>query len=173
MVCLASPTLPLVLRPLEEADAPDLVRIHREPEVMRWWDEPAEGFPWDEPESTRFTIEISGVVAGLIQFSEESEPKYRHAAVDIFLSARHQGQGYGAEAVRVLAGHLFTEAPPSDHDRSGGRQRGGDRRLRAAGFRTVGVMRLAERDSDGEGWHDAVIMELVRSPDTPPRARND
>src|SRR5581483_4398254 len=106
---LASPKLPLVLRPLRGDDAPALLRIHREPEVMRWWDQPADGFPWDEPESIRFTIEISGEVAGLAQFSEETEPKYRHAAVDIFISARHQGQGYGSEAVRLLSEYLLAE----------------------------------------------------------------
>ncbi len=38
-----------------------------------------------------------------------------------------------------------------------------------AGFVRVGVMRLAERDSDGNGWHDALLMELVVDPSTSPR----
>jgi aminoglycoside 6'-N-acetyltransferase len=29
------------------------------------------------------------------------------------------------------------------------------------GFRRVGVMRQAERDADGEGWHDSLLMELL------------
>jgi aminoglycoside 6'-N-acetyltransferase len=29
------------------------------------------------------------------------------------------------------------------------------------GFRPVGVMRQAERDIDGQGWHDALLMELL------------
>ena len=33
-----------------------------------------------------------------------------------------------------------------------------------AGFRRVGVLRLAERDSDRNGWHDALMMELVVDP---------
>jgi aminoglycoside 6'-N-acetyltransferase len=33
-----------------------------------------------------------------------------------------------------------------------------------AGFVPVGVMRLAERDSDGSGWHDSLMMELVVEP---------
>jgi aminoglycoside 6'-N-acetyltransferase len=30
-----------------------------------------------------------------------------------------------------------------------------------AGFKAVGVMRAAERDPDGNGWHDSLMMELV------------
>ncbi|HEV8688423.1 MAG TPA: hypothetical protein VGQ84_14165, partial [Gaiellaceae bacterium] len=68
----------MILRPLAEGDEAELRRILATPEVTRWWDVPDEGFPWtDEPEATRLTIEVDGVVAGLIQFSEELDPKYR------------------------------------------------------------------------------------------------
>ena len=30
-----------------------------------------------------------------------------------------------------------------------------------AGFRPVGVMRRYERDADGGGWHDGLLMELL------------
>jgi aminoglycoside 6'-N-acetyltransferase len=30
-----------------------------------------------------------------------------------------------------------------------------------AGFRTVGVLRSYERDPDGTGWHDGLLMEYV------------
>jgi ribosomal protein S18 acetylase RimI-like enzyme len=30
-----------------------------------------------------------------------------------------------------------------------------------AGFKPVGVMRLSERDADGDGWHDSLLMELL------------
>src|SRR5436189_1182339 len=75
----------LVLRALAPADAAELRRIHLTPEVRRWWDEPADGFPWDEPDATRCTIEFDGRVAGLIQYWEQTEPKYRHAGIDLFL----------------------------------------------------------------------------------------
>ena len=29
------------------------------------------------------------------------------------------------------------------------------------GFRRVGVMRSYERDADGQGWHDGLLMELL------------
>jgi aminoglycoside 6'-N-acetyltransferase len=83
----------MVLRPLAARDEAELLRIHRTPEVLRWWDVPAAGFPWDEPEATRWTIEVDGKVAGLIQFWEEPEPKYRHASIDLFLDPALHGQG--------------------------------------------------------------------------------
>jgi aminoglycoside 6'-N-acetyltransferase len=30
-----------------------------------------------------------------------------------------------------------------------------------AGFARVGVMRRAERDTEGDAWHDALLMEFV------------
>ena len=30
-----------------------------------------------------------------------------------------------------------------------------------AGFKAVGVMRRYERDIDGEGWHDGLLMDFV------------
>jgi hypothetical protein len=54
----------LILRLLAEGDAAELRRIHETAEVARWWDLPAESFPWDEPESTRLTIVLDGAVVG-------------------------------------------------------------------------------------------------------------
>jgi aminoglycoside 6'-N-acetyltransferase len=33
------------------------------------------------------------------------------------------------------------------------------------GFRRVGVMRSYERDVDGDGWHDGLLMELLATDD--------
>jgi RimJ/RimL family protein N-acetyltransferase len=152
----------LVLRPLAESDQAELLRIHRTPEVLRWWDVPAEGFPWDEPGSTRWTIEVDGKVAGLIQLSEELEPKYRHASIDLFLDPALHGRGLGTEAVRRVVRHLI-------HDRGHHRvtidpaaaNTAAIRAYEKAGFRRVGVMRHYERDVGGAGWHDGLLMELL------------
>jgi aminoglycoside 6'-N-acetyltransferase len=152
----------MILRPLAEGDEAELLRIHLTPEVMRWWDIPEQDFPWDEPESTRLTIEIDGAVAGLIQYSEENEPKYRHAGIDLFLDPALHGRGYGSEAmrrvVRLLIGerghHRITIDPAMMNVAA-------IRAYEKAGFKPVGVMRQAERDVDGTGWHDALLMELL------------
>lgn len=152
----------MTLRPVAEGDQTELLRIHRAPEVRRWWDEPDEGFPWDEPESTRLVIEVEGKVAGLIQYWEETEPKYRHAGIDLFLDPALHGRGLGTEAVRQVVRllieerghHRITIDPAADNAAA-------IRAYEKAGFRPVGVMRQYERDVDGEGWHDGLLMELV------------
>ncbi len=150
------------LRPLAAGDEAALCRIRALPEVVRWWDVPEKGFPWDEPESTRLTIELDGAVAGLIQFWEESEPKYRHAGIDLFLDPAWHGRGVGTEAVRRLVRHLVEDL---GHHRvtidPACANVAAIRAYEKAGFRRVGVMRRAERDLGGRGWHDALLMEYV------------
>jgi aminoglycoside 6'-N-acetyltransferase len=152
------------LRPLAAGDEEELLRIHRTPEVAMWWDEPYDGFPWDEPESTRFTILVDGRVAGMIQYAEESEPKYRHAAIDLFLDPALHGRGVGTEAVRKvvrvlideLGHHRITIDPATDNIAA-------VKSYTKVGFKPVGVMRQHERDADGQGWHDSLLMELLAS----------
>jgi aminoglycoside 6'-N-acetyltransferase len=152
----------LTLRPIAEGDEAELRRIRGSPEVMQWWDPLEEDFPWEEPEATRLTIEVDGAVAGMIQFSEELEPKYRHASIDLFLDPALQGRGLGTEAVRRIVRHLtedrghhrITIDPATSNVAA-------IRAYEKAGFRRVGVMRRAERDADGGGWHDSLLMELV------------
>jgi aminoglycoside 6'-N-acetyltransferase len=156
----------LVLRPLAATDVDELLRIHATPAVRRWWDAPDEGFPLtDDPDSTRLTIEVDGKVAGMVQFSEELDPKYRHAAIDVFLDPAFHGRGIGTEAVRRVVRlliderghHRITIDPAADNAAA-------IRSYEKIGFRPVGVMRRYERDADGKGWHDGLLMELVVDP---------
>jgi len=132
--------------------------------VVRWWDVPDETFPWDEPESTRLTIEVDGVVAGLVQYWEEPEAKYRHAGIDLFLDPAIHGRGVGTEVVRRVVrlliderGHHRITIDPATMNIAA------IKAYTKAGFTAVGVMRKAERDAGGGGWHDCLLMELVVS----------
>ncbi len=154
------------LTPLAASDAEALRAIRRDPRVAERWDELEPDFPLhDEPESTRYTIHHDGEIAGMIQFGEETEPKYRHASIDIFVAPAHQGRGVGSEAVQLVVDHLLGECghhrltidPAADNAAA-------IACYAKAGFVPVGVMRLAERDSDGGGWHDSLMMELVAEP---------
>ena len=159
----------LRLRPLAPEDEAELLRIHATPEVARWWDAPDEGFPFtDDPGVTRLVIEVDGAVAGLIQYAEELEPKYRHASIDLFLDPARHNQGLGTEAVRRVVrmlvdgrGHHRVTIDPAAANVAA------IRAYEKAGFRPVGVMRSYERDADGQGWHDGLLMELVIGADTP------
>jgi aminoglycoside 6'-N-acetyltransferase len=151
------------LRPLESGDVAELQRIRRTPRVERWWDALEDDFPLgDEPEATRWTIEVDGAVAGMVQFTEESEPKYRHASIDLFVDPSLQGRGVGTEAVKQAVRHLIEERghhritidPATENVAA-------IRAYEKAGFKPVGVMRRSERDADGQGWHDSLVMELL------------
>ncbi len=166
----------ITLTPTVEQDGPALRALHSTPEVVEWWDQPDPGFPMhDEPESTRFTIRYAEAIVGLVQYGEENEPKYRSASVDIFVGPAFHNRGIGTDALRKVVGLLITERghhrvtiDPAAHNHAA------IRCYEKAGFKPVGLMRLAERDSDGKGWHDALMMELVIEPPGPdgePNAR--
>src|SRR5439155_10134785 len=149
----------------------ELRRILATPEVRRWWDDPNPGFPWtDDPEATRLTIEVDSAVAGLIQFSEELDPKYRHAGIDLFLDPALHGRGLGTEALRRVVRHLIDER---GHHRitidPAAANVAAIRTYEKVGFRRVGVMRRYERDTGGEGWHDGLMMELLAGEETDSR----
>jgi len=157
----------LRLTPLAEGDAAALRAIRADPAVERWWDPLEPDFPMgDEPETTRLTIHHEGEIAGMVQFGEELEPKYRHAWIDIFVAPSHQGRGVCTEAIRLVVDHLLRERghhritidPAADNAAA-------IACYAKAGFTPVGVMRLAERDADGRGWHDSLMMELVVEPE--------
>lgn len=153
----------LVLRPLAKDDEAELLRIHSTPEVALWWDLPEEGFPWsDEPESTRFAIVLDGALAGMIQFSEDPGPKYRHATIDLFLDPAIHGQGVGTEAVRRVVRHLIEER--GHHRITIDPSVGNTAAIRCyekVGFRPVGVMRRYERRIGSGEWRDGLLMEVL------------
>jgi aminoglycoside 6'-N-acetyltransferase len=151
------------LRVLAPRDAAELRRICATPEVARWWGAPEDAFPLgDEDDVTRLTIEVDGVVAGMVQFGEELDPKYRHASIDLFLDPALHGRGIGTEVVRRVVRQLVDERghhritidPAADNAAA-------IRAYEKVGFRRVGVMRRYERDVDGRGWHDGLLMELL------------
>ncbi len=153
----------LTLRPLVEQDAAELRRIHSTPEVAYWWDLPEDDFPLaDELEATRLTILVDGAVAGMIQYLEETEPRYRHAAIDVFLDPELHGRGLGTEALRQLVrlliderGHHRITIDPACANAAAVRS------YEKAGFREVGVMRRSEREVGGDAWRDCLLMELI------------
>jgi aminoglycoside 6'-N-acetyltransferase len=157
----------VVLRPLEPSDRAAMTRILAEPEVARWWiheglDIAVDGI-FDDADEVRLAIEVDGDVAGMIQFSEELTPDYRHAGIDIFVATAFQGRGIGPEAIRLVARHLFEDR--GHHRLTIDPAAANDRAIRAyekVGFRRVGLMRRYERSIDGT-WHDGLLMDMLAS----------
>ena len=155
----------VVLRPLEEADLDGVAAILTEPEGVRWWG-PHDATRVrrdfvDDPDTEPFAIESGGELIGLVIYSEERDPDYRHAALDIGLTTSRQGQGLGPEALRLLARHLFEER--GHHRLTIDPAAANARAIRAyerVGFKPVGVLRRYERGPDGE-WRDGLLMDLL------------
>lgn len=155
----------VTLTPLRYEHAERLRVIRKAEQVRCWWadlDSDNPDWPLEADAPVRFSVLSGGEVIGMIQYSEEPDPRYRHAGVDIFLAPDAQGRGLGREAVRLLSAHLFAEHghhrlvidPAVDNVAAIGC-------YTSVGFRPVGLMRAYERDVDGPGWHDAVLMELL------------
>ncbi|RJL21753.1 GNAT family N-acetyltransferase [Bailinhaonella thermotolerans] len=145
----------VLLRPVTPEDTPELRRILAEPEVARWWHH-------QEEFGDMLAIVHEGDVAGAIQYFEEEDDDYRHASIDVFLDPARRGKALGVDAVRALARWLITER---GHHRltidPAAANTAAIRAYEKVGFRPVGVMRAYERDVDGRGWHDNLLMDLL------------
>lgn len=154
----------VTLRPVGPGDRDSLQRIFSDPQVARWWGDPArsvrDALNLMEGESG-FVIELGDEAIGFIQCFEENDPMYRYAAIDLALHSDWQGKGLGPDAIRTLAkyltgerGHHRITIDPAAHN---------TRAIKAyekVGFKSVGIMRKYERGPDGE-WHDGLLMELL------------
>lgn len=140
--------------------------ILSDPTVHPWWQagDPAADareLTGRDDEVMVWAIEVDGVVVGVIQAHEETEPRYRHAGIDIALGAGGQNRGLGTDAVRTVARwlieqrghHRLTIDPAASNARA-------IASYSKVGFRPVGRMRHYEGDLDGS-WHDGLLMDLL------------
>lgn len=153
----------VVLRPLEAVHAEGLRAIRLTPEVAERWGPLEDDFPLaDEPTATRFAIVVDEELTGMVQFSEENEPDYRHAEVDIFLDPRRHNRGLGTDAVTILAKHLIETR---GHHRlvlgTAIDNHQARRCYEKAGFRHVGITHRSGRDFRTGEFADEWFMELV------------
>jgi aminoglycoside 6'-N-acetyltransferase len=150
------------LRPVGRDDIGRLVEIIAAEGVVEWWG------PYDEDRAMRelldgswFAVEHEDEVIGLVGCTEEDDPQYRSAGIDVSLHPAWHGRGLGADTVRTLARwlveerghHRLTIDPAVDNARA-------IRSYERVGFRPVGVMRRYERLPDG-GWRDGLLMDLL------------
>jgi aminoglycoside 6'-N-acetyltransferase len=148
------------LRPVRAEDLPVLHDILEEPEVAEWWRR-TEWERVDELGAVTFAIEFEGRVVGCIQYTEQTDPDYRSAAIDIFVSAAVHGRGVGSDAMRTLIAwlidarghHRLMVDPATANARA-------IHVYRRLGFRPVGVLRRYER-VEGDHYRDALLLDLL------------
>jgi aminoglycoside 6'-N-acetyltransferase len=166
----------LTLRPLAEEDLGPLAAFVADPSVAPWWgdiSDPAYVADGLRSDGTAFAIEVGGALAGWLGISEEQEPEYRHAGLDLMLAPGYQDRGLGSEALRTAirwlaearGHHRFTIDPSVRNERA-------IRAYEAVGFRPVGVMRRYERRADGS-WSDSLLMDLLADELTSSPRRHD
>jgi aminoglycoside 6'-N-acetyltransferase len=149
---------------LREGEDARLAAVVVSPGVREWWGtvDDIDVIRRDlHNEGTAFAIEVDGALAGWLGFTEEKEPDYRHAGLDIFLAPEFQGQGFGPRALRLAARWLVSER--GHHRLTIDPDRANDRAIKAyarVGFRPVGVMRRYARGADGT-WRDGLLMDLL------------
>jgi aminoglycoside 6'-N-acetyltransferase len=155
----------VTLRPLREADLPRVLEILQQPQVSAWW--PGYTMPrlradtLDAEDATPFAIELQGDLVGLIMYTEQTDPYYTSAGIDVALDTERLGRGLGSDALRTLAHYLFetvghhrlTIDPALANERA-------IAAYRKVGFEPVGVMREYELGADGT-WHDNLLLDML------------
>lgn len=146
----------LRLRPLEEGDAPALLALFSDPQVMRYWSTP----PWTGIERALQTIasDRESMAAGehlRLAITRRDDPLLigtctlfnlvpacRRAEIGYALAPAHQGHAYMDEALRALLRHGFTTMQlnrvEADIDP---RNEASARTLERLGFRREGLLR--------------------------------
>jgi aminoglycoside 6'-N-acetyltransferase len=156
----------VVLRPVRPDDLLPLARILATPEVARWW--PAydlarveREFRGPDENERIYAIESGGELVGAILATEEADPEFRHASIDLFLDPAVHGRGLGPDAIRTLAAqlidvdghHRLTIDPAADNAFA-------IRAYKKVGFRPVGRLRRYQRMLDCS-WIDGMLMEML------------
>lgn len=153
------------LEPFDIRHVAALRALRVQPGVLQWWGPLEPGFPFDEPESSRFAIVVDGAVAGLIQWGDSSCDETRHAYVDIFVGDDWAGRGIGTEAMRQMTRtlieqhgyHRITLDPAVENEAA-------IRSYEKVGFRRIGVLERSYHEPYSAEWRDELLMELVADP---------
>ncbi|HJP89135.1 MAG TPA: GNAT family N-acetyltransferase [Candidatus Limnocylindrales bacterium] len=156
----------VTLRPMRQSDRASIIELLEDPSIAAIWDTRGAEHSADEllagdANFTVWAIEVEGEFAGSIQASEEADPDYRRAGIDIFVSTRFQDRGLGTDALRTLVRYLIdirghhrlTIDPAASNTRA-------IRSYEKVGFKPVGIMRRYERGKDGS-FHDGLLMDLL------------
>jgi aminoglycoside 6'-N-acetyltransferase len=155
----------VTLRLLAEEELPRLLEMLLHPVVAEWWP----GYDlarlradmFDDPHGTAFAVDLDGVFVGMVLVTEQSDPYYRSAGLDIALDADCVGKGLGTDTLRTIIRHLFDDRghhritidPALSNERAIGV-------YQKVGFKPIGVARGYEKGPDGS-FHDNLLMDML------------
>jgi RimJ/RimL family protein N-acetyltransferase len=162
------------LRPIEADDAPLLYRWANDPEVAGAFDpvqprtlaqvqrQVAEQRALTEEGGELMIARRDGTPVGAVQCRRVGYGAHSPAFnIGIEIAPGHRGQGYGAEAQRLLAEYLLFVFPVGRVEASTDVENIPEQRaLEKAGFMREGVARAASWR--GDRWHDMVVYSRVR-----------
>jgi len=155
----------LWLRPARDDDLDGIVDVLSDPTVERWWGRADRAHArldlLEDPAIETLAVELEGELIGIVLLSEELDPDYRHASLDISLKSAHHGRGLGREALALAIEHLIRDRghhrvtidPAAENEVA-------IRCYTGLGFQPVGIMRRYERTPEG-GWRDGLLMDLL------------
>jgi aminoglycoside 6'-N-acetyltransferase len=138
-----------------------LEELRRAPEVVRWWQSAEDDWLAEDEDVVRYAVLLEGEVVGYVQWWEETDARYRHAGVDLFVDPAVHARGLGTEALQVVCAHLIDEHgfhrlvidPEVENERA-------IASFGKIGFKPVGVLRRYFRHDDGR-WVDGLLMDLL------------
>jgi aminoglycoside 6'-N-acetyltransferase len=152
------------VRPPAPGEAEQLIRsIAADPAASPWWGTQPEVIErWFEEDDVHVLVIAGGEgPVGLVTYTEECDPDYRSAGIDIALLSDSTGRGMGSAALRLLARWLFKVR--GHHRLTIDPAVANEQAIRAyerVGFKPIGVARQYERGNDGT-WHDNLIMDML------------
>ena len=115
------------------------------------------------PNVTSFWIVDSRQTVGLIRLLDLTDIGEGAPQFDLRIASRHRGRGYGNEAVRWIAEHLFTTYPQLHRIEANTRDDNAAMQsvLSQAGFTLEGRLRQSWRDDEGH-WFDTMGYGILR-----------
>jgi RimJ/RimL family protein N-acetyltransferase len=169
------------LRPVLEADLPDLERMFSDPEQLGWfnwggWMNPNLVLKqWHEnrmlsEENTRLIVEVAGESMGVVSVRKHMTTAFSHCwEFGISLWTHARGRGYGTAAQLALAHYLFAHTTVNRIQASTEVDNIAEQRaLEKAGFIREAVHR-GWHFRDG-AWRDEVVYRMCRDELPPARS---
>jgi RimJ/RimL family protein N-acetyltransferase len=116
------------------------------------------------PNVTSFWIVDAGQTVGLIRLLDLTDIGEGAPQFDLRIGSRHRRRGYGKEAARWIAEHLFTTYPQLNRIEAHTRDDNAAMQtvLSQAGFTLEGRLRQSWRDDEGR-WFDTMVYGILRA----------